>query len=213
MVSMDEQTQTIYSQFRNHLLEGRKLSFMQFDKAILTLSGGGLALSLTFIHNIVPIFNSFHTWTLVIAWILFAFSVMTTLISFISSQFAFDRQLKLAEEYYVENNDKAFQELNKPARFTNLANIASASAFILAVVFLLFFVSINIVSREVDMYDNKKSVKTTDIQKTSLEEIGIIAKKGLVPPEIPVKPPNKPAQPNTDEGPVSDSNADSSAKK
>ena len=213
MVSMDEQTQTIYSQFRNHLLEGRKLSFMQFDKAILTLSGGGLALSLTFIHNVVPISNSINTWSLVIAWILFAFSVMTTLISFISSQFAFDYQLKLAEEYYVKNNDKALQKLNKPARFTKLANIASATAFVLAVLFLLFFVSINIVSREVDMSDNKKSVKTTNIQKTTLEDIGIIEKKGLVPPEIPVKPPKKPTQPNTDEGPVGDSNVDSSGKK
>ncbi len=140
---MDEQTARIYARYQRHLLEGRRSSFQQFDRAVLTLSGGGLALSLTFIRNIVSLSEATCKWTLICAWGMFALSIMATLISFISSQFAFDRQLKLAEQYYIDNQEEAFKELNKPARLTKVINIASAFSFVLAVILLLFFVSSN----------------------------------------------------------------------
>ena len=33
----------VFTDYTKHLLEGRAKSFEQFDKAVLTLSGGGLA--------------------------------------------------------------------------------------------------------------------------------------------------------------------------
>lgn len=141
---MDAQTKEIYLQFQKHLLEGRRLSFQQFDKAILTLSGGGLGLSISFIHQVIQLENAFYKWLLILSWILFALSVMLTLISFITSQFAFDHQLKLAEKYYVDNDECALKEFNKPARATTIINITSAVSFLIAVISLVLFVSFNI---------------------------------------------------------------------
>lgn len=141
---MDEQTERLYAQYRQHLLEGRRLSFQQFDKAVLTLSGGGLGLSLTFIDRVVPLSTATHKWILALAWGLFAVSVMSTLISFITSQFAFDRELMLSEDYYMHDNEEALTQLNRPATLTKAINVISAASFLLAVMCLVYFVSINV---------------------------------------------------------------------
>lgn len=141
---MNKQIRAIYNQFRNHLLESRRLSFIQFDKAILTLSGGGLALSLTFVDNVIPTFGSDYIGSLVAAWILFALSVTATLISFRSSQSDFDRKLELLDKFDGEDNDKVLDEPNRPAKITMLLNDVSALAFVSAVLLLIFFVSINV---------------------------------------------------------------------
>lgn len=186
---MNEQTLKIYDEYTRHLLECRRLSFEHFDKAILTLSSGGLGLSITFIHNIVSPYSAINKIALVTAWVSFALSVLSTLVSFITSQFAFDRQISLAEEYYVKNNEEALKKRNKPALVTRLLNIMSAFFFIMAVSSLLCFVSTNIY-KEVDM--SKKEANEIalfeGIVPPGLTKMPTTNERGVVPPQMPAKP-------------------------
>ncbi len=51
---MPEKQDQVYFEYRHHLVEARRQSYEQFDKAIFLLSGGGLTVSLALIKDIVP---------------------------------------------------------------------------------------------------------------------------------------------------------------
>jgi hypothetical protein len=76
----------------------------KFDNAILTLSTGALAISLAFIKDIVPLEIAQNLWLLKASWWLFGFSIISTLVSFAASQLGISRQLKYAEEYYLNKS-------------------------------------------------------------------------------------------------------------
>ena len=49
---MDEQALKLYAEYRGRLEAQLQAAYDQFDKAILTLSGGALALSIGFIKDV-----------------------------------------------------------------------------------------------------------------------------------------------------------------
>jgi hypothetical protein len=55
-----------------------------FDTAIRALSGGALAISLTFVHDIAP--HPHHNWTLAAAWCLFVLALAVNLWSFLTAE-------------------------------------------------------------------------------------------------------------------------------
>jgi hypothetical protein len=57
------------------------------DRAILTLSSGALAISLVFVHDVAPTHPAGKAW-LVAAWVLFAVSILVTLVSYKTSRAA-----------------------------------------------------------------------------------------------------------------------------
>ena len=52
---VDEQALKLYAEYRGRLEVRLQAAYDQFDKAILTLSGGALALSIGFIKDVVPL--------------------------------------------------------------------------------------------------------------------------------------------------------------
>ena len=143
----------LFSEYDKQLLADRSKSYEAFDKAILTLSGGGLALSLTFINNIIPLATAKNIGVLIVSWVLFALSILITLTSFVSSQFALEKQRKLAEDYYLKNDEAAPTRPNIWNRTTRILNLISGLFFIVAVVLLLYFVNLNL--KGVIMSENK----------------------------------------------------------
>lgn len=135
----------IYLEERKQLIAAERKTAQQFDKAILTLAAGALALSITFINQIAPNPKPHSVYFLIGAWILFCSSLLSTLISFLTSQDACRRQRDLFDEEISQNNKKCSNTKdNKAAFWTNLLNYFSIGFFILGVVLLIVFSAINL---------------------------------------------------------------------
>jgi len=126
----------VYINERNSLVEAIKSSSNQFDKAILTLVAGALALSLTFVDKISP--TPISTEYILTAWILFSLSLLFTLISFLTSRLACEKQIENLESEYFDGIES--NKLKNPFGVTtSILNYASILLFLLGVVFLILF--------------------------------------------------------------------------
>lgn len=141
---MDKNTEKVYFEYRNHLIETRRQSYEQFDKAIFFLSGGGLAVSLTILEAIVPLRMAQFKIFLIFTWILFTTPLLLTLLSFIVSRRALDKQLQYADDFFVKGQKNAFDKKNVEAQVTECLNFISGTSFCIGVISLLLFVSLNI---------------------------------------------------------------------
>jgi hypothetical protein len=99
-----------------------------FDRAIMTLSGGALAISIAFIHDVAR--TPEHTWVVGCAWLCFALSLLLILLSFLASERAVVTMIdQLDGEVPVIPRGRATDNLNWGA----------AGAFVLGVVLLVIF--------------------------------------------------------------------------
>jgi len=130
-----------YINERNTLITAEKESSQYFDKAILTLAAGALGLSLTFIDKIAPSPKGCTVYILGVAWFFFCTSMLSTLISFLTSQSACRKQREILENEFF-NKDRPKQ--NTAATITNVLNWIAIVLFILGVLFLITFSFINL---------------------------------------------------------------------
>lgn len=137
----------VYLEERKSLVDAEREGSRLFDKAILTLAAGAFGLSLTFIRQIVPNIISGTMFMLICAWVGFCISLLSTLISFLTSQFACSKQREILEAEYFDNYsgyDKKAIFKNKTAIWTKRLNILSIFTFIIGVIFLAIFSIINL---------------------------------------------------------------------
>jgi hypothetical protein len=114
----------------------------EYDKQLLTLSSGFLAVSLAFIKDVVPLATAIYLPALYIAFGLFACCILTVLSSF---QFSIWGQFK-AKRYW-ENQQAGSIEGKFPFRHAILViavNLLSGILFALGVSFLVIFVALNL---------------------------------------------------------------------
>lgn len=135
----------IYLEERRSLIEAQQQAFQQLDKAILTIASGGLGLSIIFLKDIFTKTIIVHKWLLVGSWGLFVAAILSTLISFLTSQFAYKRQLALTDEFFEKQEEGMEQAKgrSKSKVITELLNVGSVSLLVLAITALVIFVSIN----------------------------------------------------------------------
>ncbi len=137
------ESERLFYDLKQELFKRELSNSENFDKAILAYSSGGLGLSISFIKDVVPLSTADHLWSLYLSWLLFVLAIITVIVSFICSQCGIKKQLTLAERYYLEDDDKAFKEDNRWIACTEWLNIASGTAFILAVIITAGFVWLN----------------------------------------------------------------------
>ena len=125
-----------YFEERKTLIEMEVRSAESFDKAMITLSAGALGLSITFLHDIAP--HPRLIWLLWIAWGGFILSLLSTLLSFLLSQWACRRQRDILDSR-SRNEPQATEQPNRPAQATGILNWASIICFIAGVVFMAIF--------------------------------------------------------------------------
>lgn len=176
-----------YAEERKILIEAEKETAQQFDKYVLTLAAGALALSITFINQIAPKPISCSLWILLLAWSLFSLSILSTLISLLTSQRACRRQIEIYEQAF---KGQGIGE-NSYAWWTVLLNRASIGLFVFGTFALIIFTGINMIS-------NKGEENMADSEKTTQKPVEKIdrgfvppATPGFVPPKQPIKPPSK----------------------
>jgi hypothetical protein len=114
------------------------------DKAILTYSSTGLALSLGFLKDFVSIADSKLPLLLYGSWALFILAVLFTLASYLTSQRAQHRQLAISAKYNLEMKDEALDEVNWPARLTEWGSYGAGISFVSAIVGSTLFVALNL---------------------------------------------------------------------
>jgi len=118
----------VYLEERKLLVDAKREESRLFDKAILTLAAGAFGLSLAFIRQIVPS-NGIKPGTmfmLIFAWAWFCISLLSTLISFLTSQSACSKQMEILEVQYFDNHnsqDEKNNPKNWPAILTKWLNI------------------------------------------------------------------------------------------
>jgi hypothetical protein len=149
-----EERKKLYSEYRNSILTRQLSNSENFDKAILSLSTASLGFSLAFITDVVRISEARYMFLLHLSWYFFAVAIVSTLVSFVTSQKGLQRQLFFAEQYYIHRKEEFFKKENKPAKLTNYLNNFSCVIFISAVFLTVIFVSLN-VSRSDDMAEKK----------------------------------------------------------
>lgn len=156
----------------------RELSSSEnFDKSVLTFSSAGLALSVGFLKDFVPIRLAAVPWALYTSWILFTLATCATMLSFLVSSRALAEQKNLAYVYYVERDESAFQRDNRWDRLTRLLNYISGGSFLLAMVLTVVFISINL--------EKGSDMKTNDgIGVPKIQAAPVLLQKGLPVPSM-----------------------------
>lgn len=142
-IRIDNHKYQVYLDERKALIDANREAARLFDKAILTLTAGAFGLSLAFIRQIAPSIREGTIYCLIFGWAGFSLSLLSTLISFLSSQYACKRQIEILELDYIDNQN-SLKEKNIPAILTKCLNILSIFFFILGLVFLAIFIILNL---------------------------------------------------------------------
>lgn len=197
-----EERKKIYSQLRERLLENQLSNSENFDKAILSLSSAGLGISLTFLKDIVTVPSHSSYMTLKISWFLFVFAIISTIVSYVTSQKGIDIQLHNAEKYYLGMDENYFNKKNIFAKITNILNGLSAGFFLLAVVFTVMFASCNIENGGQSMSQQKSTTTTLIVEGArmpTMQKAPLTPEKrgATVPPMAPVQQPSSTGNSNS----------------
>lgn len=107
-----------------------------FDRSVMTLASGGLAISIVFVNDVAP--NPTHTAWLVSAWALLALSLLTVLMSFLASQVALRAEMRRIDDELDRTRPTS------ATRVTRLLTGVAPILLILGVASLLVFSSANL---------------------------------------------------------------------
>ncbi|MCH7762243.1 MAG: hypothetical protein IIB95_00700 [Candidatus Marinimicrobia bacterium] len=126
--------------YRADLITGRQKAQEQFDKAVLTLSGGALGISFAFVDKFVPKGSVVeHSNLLIIAWSCWGTSIMGALLAYYLSPIAFNKAIKQVDEDTIYDSHPG----GFPDKITGVCNFLSSILFLIGVVFIIIFVSYN----------------------------------------------------------------------
>lgn len=138
-------------------LRKRQLSNAEnLDKSVLTYSGTGLALSLGFLKDFIPIREAKLAWALYCSWIAFTVAVVLVIASYVVSQMAIDVQLERAERYYESGEEHVRNECTKTEKVAqHLNGWIYATAFAVGLSLTILFVSVNLNGANMATKDQK----------------------------------------------------------
>jgi hypothetical protein len=122
--------------YRQALVEAHQKSSEAYDKAVMTLAGGALGISLAFVHQVAP--NPTHKGWLAWSWGLLALSLLLIFASFLASQWAILRQIK------ERDGQEVWPRWDVPGWMTTTLNLTSGAAFIMGVACLVRFAWFNV---------------------------------------------------------------------
>jgi hypothetical protein len=127
-------------EYRNWLVAADQKASEAYDKAIMTLSGGALGLSLTFMKDIAQSPRSETIWRLELSWGCLAASLAFILLSMLSSQWALRKAIKQVDHGFP----KGTRAGGGFSILTSLLNIFSGIAFVLGIGLLAWFTIANL---------------------------------------------------------------------
>lgn len=126
-------------EYRRYLDERQSLNDARFkvaetlDKALLTLSGGALGVSMTFVRDIAK--NPKCKCTLIASWILFGLTITLLLLSLYCCQAAYKKQREILDDEQIKRKDR---NEYKPDKTRNKWSVATEVLYFIAMVSFLF---------------------------------------------------------------------------
>lgn len=108
-----------------------------FDRWILTLSGGALAITMTFVKEFAPSGGRVDVHYLLIGWASFAASMCSTLLSFLASQRGHQRLRCILDEQFKRGS---IDQSNHWGRMTAALNLLSMLLFFVGILCVAVFV-------------------------------------------------------------------------
>lgn len=134
----------IHDAYRKELLERQRANSSNFDRVILSLSTAIVGLSISFLNDVFSLKDAECLILLKLSWGAFSFVIILTVVSFIVSQKALDRQMDYAEKYYLNDKEEYGTKKSFLARLTDLFNLFSGIIFIIGILLLIIFVNQNV---------------------------------------------------------------------
>ena len=142
------------------------------DKWILTLSSGGIAISLTILSSVVDVSKALHLGFLFSSWGLFGTSILMTVISYFTGQKGLNKDLEYAKKFHIYGKREYANQKSWWSRVTKWLSWIYGFTFVSAIVFLILFTSVNLTRKGENM------AKEEETQKEPAE------KKGATSPEM-----------------------------
>jgi hypothetical protein len=105
---MDEGTKIrweLYGDHKKQEWEDIQKSTDSYDQSLLALSSGGLGLSIAFIKDIVPLHDAVWLYLLYSSWMLFIFTILCTVTSFLLSVEAHRVNLEFHWKFYIDRDN------------------------------------------------------------------------------------------------------------
>lgn len=161
--SDQQQRESLHSEYRRDLLARQISNAVNYDNAILTLSSAGLGLSLVFIKDILPIEKVDYLSLLISSWFLFGAAIISVIVSYFTSQKAIDKQLDIAYDYYIKEEEGAFKKKNNFSICTERLNKLSGFLCIMAIAITILFVTLNTRGIRMEKKGGTKSIKAQPI--------------------------------------------------
>lgn len=130
----DEPADELLLEHRRYLRDAHQTASRDFDRALLAMASGAIAISLAFLDDITS--DPRRTWLMLFAWLLLAGSLGMNLVSHMTSQRAIIQD--------IDKLDRGGEDIQGGNRWTPLMNHLSAVGLVGGVVLLVLFAYYNL---------------------------------------------------------------------
>lgn len=127
-------------EYRNQLCLAEQKAQGDFDKTIISLSGGALGISFAFIKDIVHFDKITFKSLLLLSWLSWGLSILCILVSFYISNLAFRYAIKQVDEGTIYNGKAG----GGFSAFVAHLNIFGMMTFITGIILIVIFISKNL---------------------------------------------------------------------
>jgi len=128
---------SVSESYRDWLVKAHHTASQDFDRAVMTLAGGGLGISIAFVRDIAP--HPVHKWMLAFGLSAFTLSLVCVFISLLTSQAT---SLRMIEG--IDANREPSEQFDVPGWMTDLLNRLAAAFLVLGVGFVVLFALYNL---------------------------------------------------------------------
>lgn len=139
---MDEERRELYYKSREEFLRRQASNDQTRDSAILTLSSAGLVVSLLFVKNVVQLNAVSCSCLLILSWIMFIVAIVSTLVSFFTSQHAIRSAISRINES-LRSGQELDNQTSTLDKITIVLSYVSATFYIVAIMFTCVFIALN----------------------------------------------------------------------
>lgn len=145
----------LYNDHKKQAWEDIQSSTDSYDQSLLTLSSGGLGLSIAFIKDIVPLQQATWLPLLYVSWLAFGLCILTTVVSFQVAIATQREHLDNCWKFYVDRDDSFRDRQGKNSKRLKWCTIIAGSLFVLALACTIVFAVEN-VGRYSKMPENQR---------------------------------------------------------
>ena len=150
-------TDEILADYRKCLVSAEQKAQEDFDKTVLSLSGGALGISFVFLKDVIGPKAIVMQNFLLLAWMAWAFSTFSVLISYYLSHLALRHAIRQVDDGTIFDQPPG----GKYARWTAFLNATGAVLFLVGVCLITFFAGANLLTKGASSERKETSVATS----------------------------------------------------